>query len=172
VGKQAFLYCAIALSWGAGLVGCTDDSAAVNALQELTTQLSEQAAAQNEEISALTETLSTCRKAKAEAKGRDAVHEPSDATLAVPALEGEATTASLGALKQALNETIEMQNAALADLEAKSERCATKLEGIEAAGTGGETAKKGAGKKGGKKGARKKGGGKKGGGKKGKAAQD
>ena len=167
MGKQAFLYCAIAMLWVAGLVGCTDDSAAVNALQELTTQLSDQAAEQNEKISALAETLSTCRKAKAETKGRDAVHEPSDATVDVPSLEGEATTASLGALKQALNETIEQQNAALADLEAKTERCAAKLETIEEAAAEGETAKKGARKKGGKKGA-----GKKGGGKKGKAAQD
>lgn len=156
MGKQAFLYCAIALLGVAGLVGCTDESAEVNAaLQELTTQLSNQVTEQNEEMSALAERLSTCRKAKAEATGRDAVRTPRDETVEVPSLEGEATTASLSALKEALNETLEKQNAALADLEAKTERCATKLKGLE----GGETAKKG-GKK------------KRGGGKKGKAAQD
>jgi hypothetical protein len=170
-GKQTFLYGVLALVCVAGLVGCKkDDSAAVNTVQELTTQLSEQVAAQNEELSGLAETLRTCREAKADAKDREVVHEPSDSTVEAPSLEGEVSMDSLGAFKDALNETIEQQKAALADLKAKVERCASKLEKIEAGAEGG-AAKEGGGKKGaGKKG--KKGGGKKGPGKKGKAAQE
>lgn len=148
-GKQAFLHCAAVVLWTVGLVGCTDDSAAVNALQELTTQLSDQVAEQNKELSGLAETLHTCREAKAEAKGRDAEIQKLDETVEVPSLEGEATVASLGALKDALNETIAKQEAALTKLKNKTERCVSKLETIEAKAAGGKAAVKGAGKKGG-----------------------
>jgi len=167
-GKQAFLHCAVVVLWTAGLVGCTDDSAAVNALEELTTQLSDQAAERNKELGSLAETLHNCKEAKADTKGRDVEIEKLDETVEVPSLEGKATVASLGALKDALNETIAKQDAALTKLKNKTERCASKLEAIEAEAAGGGAAKKGAGRKG----AGKKGAGKKGAGKKGNAAQD
>ena len=50
-GKQALILSAIALSALTGLTGCQkDDSAAVSALQELTTELSGQVAEQNDEL--------------------------------------------------------------------------------------------------------------------------
>jgi uncharacterized coiled-coil protein SlyX len=164
-GKQAFLYCAIAALWAAGFVGCTTkDDSAVKALQEETTQLSDQLAEQNKELSGLADTLYACKEAKAKVKDRDVEIERLDETVEVPSLEGEATMTSLGALKDALNETIAKQEAALTKLKNKTERCAARLETVEAEAAGGEAAVKGAGKKGaGKKGARKKGGGKKGG---------
>jgi chromosome segregation ATPase len=132
-GKQAFLHSAIALSLLAGLTGCKDDSATVSALEELTTQLSNQVAEQNKELSSLTEGLQTCMKDLATAKDEAVVIESSDATADVPSLEGEANLASLGALKQALNETIEKQKGALADLKAKGEQCAKDLQATQEA---------------------------------------
>lgn len=126
--KQAFLYCAIGLSLLTGLAGCKDDSAAVDALGELTTQLSEQVTEQNKELSGLTDKLQTCMKDLATAKDEAVVITSSDATGDVPSLEGEATLASLGALKQALNDTLATQKSALAELTAKNEQCAKDLQ--------------------------------------------
>jgi flagellar biosynthesis chaperone FliJ len=132
-GKQAFLYCAIALWSLAGLTGCKNDSGAISALEELTTQLSDQVAEQNEELSSLTEGLQTCMKGLAAAKGEAVVIKSSDATADVPSLEGEASVESLGALKKALNETIEKQKGALAELKGKSEQCAKDLQVVQEA---------------------------------------
>lgn len=129
--KQAFLYCAIALSLLTGLAGCKDDSAAVDALGELTTQLSEQVSEQNKELSALTEKLETCMKDLATAKDEAVVITSSDATGDVPSLEGEANLASLGALKEALNDTLAKQKSALAELTAKNEQCAKDLQAVQ-----------------------------------------
>jgi colicin import membrane protein len=128
--KQAFLYCAIALSLLTGLAGCKGDSAAVDALGELTTQLSEQVSEQNKELSALTEKLETCMKDLATAKDEAVVITSSDATGDVPSLEGEANLASLGALKEALNDTLAKQKSALAELTAKNEQCAKDLQAV------------------------------------------
>ena len=132
-GKQAFQYCAIALSLAAGLTGCKDDGAAISALEELTTQLSDQVAEQNKQLSSLTAGLQTCMKDLATTKGEAVVIESPKATADVPSLEGEANLASLGALKQALNETIEKQKGALDDLKATGEQCATDLKGAQEA---------------------------------------
>jgi len=132
-GKQAFLHCAIALTLLAALAGCKGDSTAVNALEELTTQLSDQVAEQNMELSSLTEGLQTCMKDLATAKGEAVVIESSDATVEVPSLEGEATVASLEALKQALNETVEKQKGLLTELKAKSEQCTKDVQAAQEA---------------------------------------
>jgi chromosome segregation ATPase len=132
-GKQAFLHYAIALTLLAGLAGCKDDSTAVNALEELTTQLSDQVAEQNKELSSLTEGLQTCMKDLATAKGEAVVIESSDATVEVPSLEGEATAASLEALKQALNETVEKQKGLLTELKAKNEQCTKDVQAAQEA---------------------------------------
>lgn len=131
--KQAFLYCAIGLSLLTGLAGCKDESAAVDALGELTTQLSEQVTEQNKELSGLTDKLQTCMKDLATAKDEAVVITSSDATGDVPSLEGEATLASLGALKQALNDTLATQKGALAELTAKNEQCAKDLKATQEA---------------------------------------
>lgn len=132
-GKQAFLHSAIALTLLAGLAGCKSESTAVNALEELTTQLSDQVAEQNKELSSLTETLGNCMKDLAKAKDEAVVIESSDAAVDVPSLEGEATVASLEALKQALNETAEKQEGLLTELKAKNEQCAKDVQAAQEA---------------------------------------
>jgi chromosome segregation ATPase len=157
-GKQAYLYCAVVLSLVIGLVGCKkDDSAAVNALQELTTELSNKVAEQNGELSTLAETLRTCKQSKAKIKEKKGEIKHKDPTVDVPSLEGEASVESLGAWKQALSDTLEKQETALAELKAKAERCANKLDALEGGSADGEVGKKGGGKKGeGKKGKKRK----------------
>ena len=130
-GKQAFLHTAIVLSLLAGLTGCKDDSSAVKALEELTTQLSDQVGEQNTELSSLSEQLQTCMKDLANAKDEAVVIESSNVTAEAPSLEGEVSVASLEALKQALNQTIEKQKGALADLKAKNEQCAKDLQAVQ-----------------------------------------
>lgn len=127
-GKQALLYCAIALPLSIGSTGCKDDSAAISALKDLTNQLSGQVAEQNEELTNLTETLETCAKDLAKAKDEAVVVSTSDATVDAPSLEGEATLQSLETLKEALNETIEEQKEALTELKAKVDQCTEDLE--------------------------------------------
>ena len=127
-GKQVFILSAIALSLLTGLAGCKkDDSAAVSALQELTTELSGQVAEQNEELTSLSTQLQTCMKDLATTKGEAVVISSGDVTIAVPSLEGEATAESLGALKKALNDTIKKQEAALKTLSSDNEKCAKDL---------------------------------------------
>ena len=128
-GKQLFFHCAIALSLLTGVTGCEkDDSAAVAALQELTGQLSEKVAEQNEELTSLTAEVQTCMKDLATTKGEAVVVAEGDATVAVPSLEGEATAESLEALKTALNDTIKTQEAAMKTLKSDAEKCAKDLE--------------------------------------------
>ena len=128
-GKQVFFHCAIALSLLTGLTGCKkDDSAAVGALEELTGQLSDKVAEQNEELTSLTAEVQTCMKDLATTKGEAVVVTEGDATIAVPSLEGEATLESLEALKKALNDTIAKQEAALKTLKSDAENCAKDLE--------------------------------------------
>jgi hypothetical protein len=131
-GKQAFLYCAIALWSLAGLTGCKNDSGAISALEELTTQLSDQVAEQNEELSSLTEGLQTCMKDLATAKGEAVVIKSSDATADVPSLEGEANVESLTAYKKALNDTLDKQKVALTELKRTSDSCAGDLKAVAA----------------------------------------
>jgi colicin import membrane protein len=130
-GKQAFLHTAIALSLLAGLTGCKDDSSAVKALEELTTQLSDQVGEQNTELSSLSEQLQTCMKDLANAKDEAVVIESSNVTAEAPSLEGEVSVASLGALKEALNDTLAKQKSALAELTAKNEQCAKDLQAVQ-----------------------------------------
>jgi flagellar biosynthesis chaperone FliJ len=127
-GKQAMVYCAIALPLTIGSIGCKDDSAAISALEELTGQLSETVAEQNEELSNVAETLQTCMKDLAKAKGEAVVVSTTEATMEAPSLEGEANLTSLEAFKGALNETIEKQEKALSDLQSKVEQCQEDLE--------------------------------------------
>jgi SWI/SNF-related matrix-associated actin-dependent regulator 1 of chromatin subfamily A len=128
-GKQLIFHCAIALSLLTGVAGCQkDDSAAVAALQELTGQLSEKVAEQNEELTSLTAEVQTCMKDLATTKGEAVVVSGGDATIAVPSLEGEATAESLEALKTALNDTIKKQEAAMKTLQSDAENCAKDLE--------------------------------------------
>jgi len=131
-GKQLLLLCAIMLPVSVGLIGCKDDSAAVAALQELTDQLSGEVVKLNEELTAVAETLQTCMKNLAETKGEAVVISTTDPSADAPALEGEASLASLEALKTKLNETLTKQKAALGDLKTKVEGCAKDLEAAEA----------------------------------------
>lgn len=131
--KQVVLATVVALAGAAGLAGCKDDSAAIQALQELTTQLSQQVADQNDALTSMTEKLQGCMKDLATTKGEAVVITSKDAKVDVPSLEGEASVASLEALKKALNETVEKQKSALAELEASSKQCVTDLEVARAA---------------------------------------
>ncbi|MDH3201117.1 MAG: hypothetical protein OEM15_09510 [Myxococcales bacterium] len=124
--KQAFLSCAIALAMSAGLIGC-EDSTAVKALQDLTTELSDQVAEANEELTNLADQLQTCMKDLAETKGEAMVITSKDATVESPSLEGEVNLAGLEELKKALNETIDKQKVAMTELKTKVEGCATDL---------------------------------------------
>lgn len=130
--KQAYLPCAMALALVAGLMGCKDDSAAVSALQELTTELSTEAAEQNEKLTSLTAEIQTCMKDLAETKGEAVVITSKSAEVDIPSLEGEATTESLGALKTALKETVDKQKAALGELEEQMGQCSKDLEAARA----------------------------------------
>lgn len=131
-GKQVFFHCAIALSLLTGLTACKkDDSAALGALQELTGQLSDEVAEQNEELTSLTTESQTCMKDLATTKGEAVVISSGDATMAVPSLEGEAAVESLEALKKALNDTIKKQEAALKILKSDNEKCAEDLQGAK-----------------------------------------
>lgn len=131
--KQVVLATVVAVAGAAGLAGCKDDSAAIQALQELTTQLSQQVAEQNDALTSMTEKVQGCMKDLATTKGEAVVITSKDAGVDVPSLEGEASVASLEALKTALNETVEKQKNALAELEASSKQCMADLEAARAA---------------------------------------
>ncbi|MDH3622539.1 MAG: hypothetical protein OES69_09525 [Myxococcales bacterium] len=142
--KQAFLPCVIALAVSAGLTGC-EDSTAVKALQDLTTELSDQVAEANEELTNLADQLQTCMKDLAETKGEAAVITSKDPTVESPSLEGEVNLAGLEELKKALNETIDKQKVAMTELKTKVEGCmkdldAAKAEAEEAAAAEAEAA--------------------------------
>ncbi len=142
--KQAFLTCAIALAVSAGLTGC-EDSTAVKALQDLTTELSDQVAEANEELTNLADQLQTCMKDLAETKGEAAVITSKDPTVESPSLEGEVSLAGLEELKKALSETIDKQKVAMTELKTKVEGCmkdldAAKAEAEEAAAAEAEAA--------------------------------
>lgn len=124
--KQAFLPCVVALAVSAGLTGC-EDSTAVKALQDLTTELSDQVAEANEELTNLADQLQTCMKDLAETKGEAVVITGEDATVETPSLEGEVNLASLEALKKALSETLDKQKVALTELKTKVETCTKDL---------------------------------------------
>lgn len=129
--KQVVLATVVAVA-AAGLAGCKDDSAAIQALQELTTQLSQQVADQNDVLTSMTEKVQGCMKDLATTKGEAVVITSKDAAVDVPSLEGEASVASLEALKQALSETAEKQKSALTELETKIEQCTTDLAAARA----------------------------------------
>jgi len=129
--KQVVLAMVVAVA-AAGLAGCKDDSAAIQALQELTTQLSQQVAEQNDVLTSMTEKVQGCMKDLATTKGEAVVITSKDAAVDVPSLEGEASVASLEALKQALSETAEKQKSALTELEATSKQCMMDLEAARA----------------------------------------
>ncbi len=124
--KQAFLSCAIALAVTAGLIGCKDDTA-VKALQDLTSELSDQVESGNATLTDLAEQLQSCMKDLAETKGEAVVITGEDATVETPSLEGEVNLASLEALKKALSETLDKQKVALTELKTKVETCAKDL---------------------------------------------
>ncbi len=140
--KQAFLSCAIALAVTAGLIGCKDDTA-VQALQDLTSELSDQVESGNATLTDLAEQLQSCMKDLAETKGEAVVITGEDATVETPSLEGEVNLASLEALKKALSETLDKQKVALTELKTKVETCtkdlaAAKTEAEEAAAAAAE----------------------------------
>ncbi len=124
--KQAFLSCAIALAVTAGLIGCKDDTA-VQALQDLTSELSDQVESGNATLTDLAEQLQSCMKDLAETKGEAVVITGEDATVETPSLEGEVNLASLEALKKALSETLDKQKVALTELKTKVETCTKDL---------------------------------------------
>ncbi len=124
--KQAFLSCAIALAVTAGLIGCKDDTA-VKALQDLTSELSDQVESGNATLTDLAEQLQSCMKDLAETKGEAVVITGEDATVETPSLEGEVNLASLEALKKALSETLDKQKVALTELKTKVETCTQAL---------------------------------------------
>jgi len=127
VRTNLFVPCVIVLATSALSIGCKNDGAAVNALSELTTQLSEQVAEGNAELASLGEELAVCVKDLANTKGEAVVVTATDVTVETPSLEGEANLASLEALKQALNDTLTKQKAALSDLTKKVENCGKDL---------------------------------------------
>lgn len=130
--KQIFLASAIAMASAAGLAGCKDDTAAVKALQDLNAQLAEQVIETNEDLANTAVELQECMKNLAKTKGEAVVVSSVETEVEVPVVEGEATVASLEALKKSLNETLENQKAMLAELETKSEQCAEDLEAAQA----------------------------------------
>jgi chromosome segregation ATPase len=131
--KQAFLPCMIALAVVAGLTGCKKkDDTAVKSLQDLTSELSGQVTERNKELASLAEQHQTCMKDLAKAKNEAMVITVTDASVPVPSLEGEANVASLEALKEALNQASEKQEAALTELKTKNEQCAKDLDAAKA----------------------------------------
>ena len=130
--KQAYVPFAVALALVAGLMGCKDDSAAVSALQELTTELSMEVEEQNETLTNLSAEIETCMKNLAETKGEAVVITSKSVEVDVPSLEGEATVDSLGALKAALKETVDEQKAAIDELSEKKAQCDEDLEAARA----------------------------------------
>ena len=131
--KQAYVRFALALALVAGLMGCKkDDSAAVSALQELTTELSMEVKDQNETLTNLTAEIETCMKNLAETKGEAVVITSKSAEVEVPSLEGEATVESLSALKAALKETVDEQKAAIDELSETKAQCDKDLEAARA----------------------------------------
>ncbi len=130
--KQAFLPCAIALAVTAGLIGCQDNTA-VKALQDLTTELSDQVAEGNTELSSLADQLQTCMKDLAETKGEAVVITSTEVAMEVPTLEGEVNLDGLEELKKSLSETIDEQKVALTELKTKVESCTTDLTAAKTA---------------------------------------
>jgi len=130
--KQAFLPSAIGLALAVNFVGCKTDDTAVKALQELTSQLSKQVDAQNQELVGLAAGLQTCMKDLATTKGEAVVVSSTEVEVETPSLEGDVNVGSLEALKAALNQTMEEQKALLAELKTKSEQCTKDLEAAKA----------------------------------------
>jgi peptidoglycan hydrolase CwlO-like protein len=130
--KQAYVPFAVALAVVAGLMGCKDDSAAVSALEELTTELSMEVKDQNETLTNLSAEIQTCMKDLAETKGEAVVITSKSVEVDVPSLEGEATVESLGALKAALKETVTEQKTAIDELAETKAQCDKDLEAARA----------------------------------------
>lgn len=130
--KETWRAGAIALVVAAGLMGCKNDDAAVKALQELTTELSGQVEAKNEELAGLAAEVETCLKEVAAVTGEAAASPSTTPSVSVPSLEGEATVESLEALKKALGEAGDAQKVAMKDLEGEKAKCAKDLETAKA----------------------------------------
>lgn len=122
----------IALLGAAGLMGCENNDAAVKALQELTTELSKQVEAKNEELSSLATEVETCVKGLAEVTGEAADAPSTSSDVSVPSLDGAPTVESLEALKKALNEAGDAQKVAFQDLQDAKARCDKDLETAKA----------------------------------------
>lgn len=130
--KQVFVAAAIVFALTAALVGCKDDTAAVEALQELNGQLAERIGEQNAELASTAAELQQCMKDLANTKGEAVIISSVETEVQVPVLEGEANLASLEALKKSLNETLDAQKATLEELKTKREQCAKDLEAAQA----------------------------------------
>lgn len=130
--NQVFLATAIAFAFAAGLTGCKDDTAAIEAMQELNAQLAEQIGEQNEELASTAAELQACMKDLANTKGEAVIVSSVETEVEVPVLEGGATLAAVKAQKKALTDTLQSQIAILDELEEKREQCAKDLEAAQA----------------------------------------
>lgn len=125
--KQMILTLVVVLSVVTGMLGCQKDDTAVKALQELTDTQAEKVKEQNEALANLAEQIENCQADVAKTKGEAAVIKSKDVKVEIPSLVGEASVESLEALKAAIAEATEKQQAQLTELEAAQDACAGDL---------------------------------------------
>lgn len=125
--KQMILTLVVVLSVVTGMLGCQKDDTAVKALQELTDTQAEKVKEQNEELANLAEQIENCQADVAKTKGEAAVIKSKDVKVEIPSLVGEASVESLEALKAAIAEATEKQQAQLIELKAAQDACAGDL---------------------------------------------
>lgn len=131
--KQLLTWLVAAAALSALIVGCKQDSTAVQALQELTATQVNQAEKQNQELTSLAEQLGNCQANIAKIKEEPAVIKMEDAGVEVPTLAGEPTVESLDAYKAELEKTLAAQETQLVDLRSKVESCTQDLSAAEEA---------------------------------------
>lgn len=125
--KQMILTLVVVLSVVTGMLGCQKDDTAVKALQELTDTQAEGVKEQNEALANLAEQIENCQADVAKTKGEAAVIKSKDVKVEIPSLVGEASVESLEALKAAIAEATEKQQAQLTELKAAQDACAGDL---------------------------------------------
>jgi peptidoglycan hydrolase CwlO-like protein len=131
--KQLLTWLVAAAALSALIVGCKQDSTAVQALQELTATQVNQAKKQNQELTSLAEQLGNCQASIAKIKDEPEVIKMEDAGVELPTLAGEPTVESLDAYKAELEKTLAAQESQLVDLRSKVESCTQDLSAAEEA---------------------------------------
>ena len=110
--------------------GC-QNKAAIQAIQELTTKMTDQVKTNHESLSSMTQELNACKTTLAEVQGVAAVVSELPA-LEIPSAPEKIDMASLEAYKQTLTDLVNKQDVSLTELKTNASACATELADAQA----------------------------------------